>query len=186
MKQPWPEYGMSDSATKHSRAALRKKKKRTGRCEPGCLHLSQPMRGAPSDLNYRAAADWLTAEETGGRPAESAEGRAGVCGGRVGSTVRAELVGGRDVENTVWNHKSSGSKNHRGRLVACVAGRQALNCGRYSYGREAHTHTESCIPPWESQFSLSHKIKKWFKPVSDVTWEPQCLKAALCWFYYIN
>lgn len=32
------------------------------------------MKVAPSDLNYRAATDWLTAEETGGRPAESSKG----------------------------------------------------------------------------------------------------------------
>lgn len=43
------------------------------------------MRGAWSDLNYRAVTDWLTAEETGGRPAESTERRAGVCYGCVSS-----------------------------------------------------------------------------------------------------
>lgn len=65
------------------------------------------MREAPSDLNYRAVTDWLTAEETEGNPAER---RAGVCVWRVCKfSACVVLVGGRDVENTVWNHKSSGS-----------------------------------------------------------------------------
>lgn len=97
---------MSDSATKQSKTALPKHRR-----ESGCLLRIQPMRGTSSDPNYRAVTDWLTAEEPGGRPAESTVRRAGVCGGCASvceSSACVVLVGGRDEENIVWNHKSSG------------------------------------------------------------------------------
>lgn len=97
-------------------------------CEPGCLLVSQPRRVALLDLNYRAVTDWLTAGETGSRPAESTERGAGVC--RFIACVL--LVGGQDVENTVWNHKSWN--------MVCVADRQASIVADILMAKK-HTHT---------------------------------------------
>lgn len=131
MKQPCPEYRMLDSTTKQLRTTLSKHC-----CEPGCLLLSQPMRGAPSDLNYRAGTDWLTAEETGSRPAESTERRAGVyVWGEF--TAGGELVGGQNVENTVWNHKSS--ELHQ-KLSVGVEDSKVITRGRHSTNINTERH----------------------------------------------
>lgn len=123
------------------------------------------MRGAPSDLNYRALTDWLTAEENGARPAESSERTVCLCvcvfvwGRCVSSAKCVVLVGGRDVKNTVWNHKSSDSE-HRS-----LCGRHTSKCcSRFPYVRGTNTHTMSLVQEplmWTGLFLSG--TQEWFK-----------------------